>query len=91
MATGLWALWFGRSGVWKDYSLGDFRRPRSWCRSSREGHRGKEKEARAQKARDEVYVQKEVCLAIVGMQAKITGTACDVSSSRLVWVWGWMF
>lgn len=23
----------------------------------------------------------------VGMRTKITGTACDVSSSRLVWVW----
>jgi hypothetical protein len=27
----------------------------------------------------------------VGMRTKITGTACDVSSSRLVWVWGWVF
>lgn len=27
----------------------------------------------------------------VGMRTKITGTACDVSSSRLVWVWVWVW
>lgn len=94
VAIGLWALSFGRSGVGRIriISGGSGGPGAGWCRISgwtdrervRDG--GGESKGEGRRLCTEGSVSRDV-----GMRTKITGTACDVSSSRLVWVWVWVW